>query len=164
MTSRSSETSKTLESVEFLRQLPPGLLSKLSPLASVEVHGAGSVLFRETDRFDRLLIVVKGLVALDMQVSRRGPTRVLTVGPGEVLAWSSILGDQSMTVTATVVAPAELISIPASSLKELCAADHEIGYAIMERMAVALSRRLLATRLQLLDMFAETQSIVPTTL
>jgi len=162
MTSRSIDTLEKLRSVEFLRQLPPGLLAKLVPLASVEVHGADSVLFRETDRFDHLLIVVKGLVALDMHVSRRGATRVLTVGPGEVLAWSTILGDQSMTATATVLDAAELISIPASLLKDLCRADHEIGYAIMERMAVALSRRLLATRLQLLDLFAETQPVAAT--
>ena len=164
MTLRSAGTLQTLQSVAFLNQLPPGLLAKLAPLASVEVESAGSVLFREADRFDRLLIVVKGLVALDMHVSRRGAIRVLTVGPGEVLAWSAVLGDQSMTATATVVDPAELISIPASLLKDLCVADHEIGHAIMERMAVALSRRLLATRLQLRDLFAETQPVAPTTL
>jgi CRP/FNR family transcriptional regulator, cyclic AMP receptor protein len=162
MTSRSSDTLETLQSVEFLNQLPPRLLAKLVPLTSVEVQSAGSVLFREADRFDRLLIVVKGLVALEMHVLRRGAIRALTVGPGEVLAWSAVLGDQSMTVTATVLDPAELISIPASSLKELCVADREIGYAIMERMAIALSRRLLATRLQLLDLFGDSQPVART--
>jgi CRP/FNR family cyclic AMP-dependent transcriptional regulator len=164
MTSRIEANLQTPHSVGFFAQLPPGLLAKMAPLTSVEAHSAGSVLFRESERFDRLLIVVKGLVALDMRVPRRGPIRVLTVGPGDVLAWSAVLGDQTMTASATAVEPAELISIQASSLRDLCVADHEVGYAIMTRLAGALSRRLLATRLQLLDLFAESQPAAATTL
>lgn len=101
MTSPSRGNLHALQSVAFLNQLPHAMLAKLAPLSSVEGQIAGSVLFREADRFDRLLIVVEGLIALDMQVPRRGATRVLTVGPGEVLAWSTILGDQSQSPFST---------------------------------------------------------------
>ena len=44
---------------------------------------------------------------------------------------------------------------------QLCAANHEFGFHLMQRLASSLSKRLVATRLQLLDLFAETPPTVP---
>ncbi len=148
-----------LRTIRLLDELPERLLLKLAPLATVESVAAGSVLFKEGALCDRVFFVIEGIVALDMYVPQRDPTRILTVGEGEVLAWSALLSDQRMTATATVLEDARFIAIAAQPLRQLCDADHEIGFAFMRCMASALSRRLLATRLQLLDLFAETQSV-----
>ena len=47
------------------------------------------------------------------------------------------------------------VALPGDQLRQLCEAEHEVGYHIMRQLASALSRRLLATRLQLLDLFGE---------
>ena len=135
------------------------MLEKLAPLSTVESMAAQSVLFEEGTLCDRIFFVIDGIVALDMAVPRRDSTRILTVGAGEVLAWSALLSDQRMTATATALSDGRLVSIAAQPLRELCDADHEIGFAIMRCMACALSRRLLATRLQLLDLFADAQPV-----
>jgi hypothetical protein len=40
-------------------------------------------------------------------------------------------------------------------LQALCDRDHDFGYLFMRRMSNVIASRLLVTRLQLLDMFAE---------
>ncbi len=159
-TEHSSSTAlDLLKSVRLLQAIPERLLAKLAAMATIEAAAADRVLFTEGAHCDRIYFVVDGLVALDMNVPRRDSTRILTVGPGEVLAWSALLSDQRMTATGTVIQDSRLIALAAGPLRQLCDSDHEIGFVLMRAMALALSRRLLATRLQLLDLFAEAQSV-----
>ncbi len=37
---------------------------------------------------------------------------------------------------------------------QLCQSNHDVGYPVMRELSKAISRRLVATRLQLLDLFA----------
>jgi CRP/FNR family cyclic AMP-dependent transcriptional regulator len=148
-----------LRAVELFDDLPESHLDKLAALASLEERRAGETLFQEGGRNDRFFLVLGGAVALDMTIPRRGPVRVLTVGPGEILAWSALLGAGVMTTSAVVTEDARLLALPGPALRALCRSDHEVGFAVMERVARALSRRLLATRLQLLDLYSETQPV-----
>jgi CRP-like cAMP-binding protein len=59
-----------------------------------------------------------------------------------------------MTATAIAVEDTEAIAISAERLLEICQLNAQVGYELMRRMALALSKRLLATRLQLLDLFS----------
>jgi CRP-like cAMP-binding protein len=100
-----------------------------------------------------MFLVESGHVALDMHVPGRGPVRILTVGEGELLGWSALLQDGPMTCAATALESTRLIAIPGAGLAALCEANQEIGYRVMRQMARALAQRLVATRLQLLDLF-----------
>lgn len=157
MTSPNPSALNLLQDAGFLKELCQEDLEKVAAIATVEERHAGTILFREGAISDRLFLIVAGSVALDMHIPRRGQVRILTVGPGEILAWSAVLTDQRMTAMATVVEDLRFVSIPGQGLRALCEADKDVGYAVMRRMAVALARRLLATRLQLLDLFMETQ-------
>ncbi len=151
----------SLRRVDLFGDLPDDHLRKLAALAALEEPQAGAVLFPEGARNDQFYLVLRGRVALDMTVPRRGPVRVLTVGPGEIPAWPALPGSGSMTTSAVITEDAQLVGLPAPALQALCQADHEIGYAVMTRLAQALSHRLVATRLQLLDLFSETQPVPP---
>lgn len=159
MSAENPTTFDLLKQGKFLESLPDTLLLRIAGIASLVEPPTATVLFHEGVSHGFLYFVVDGRVALDMHIPHRGVTRILTVGPGEILAWSALLSDQQMTATATVIADSRLISLPATLLAQLCRTEHEIGYVVMHRMAVALSRRLLATRLQLLDLFADTQPL-----
>ncbi|MFC1997349.1 hypothetical protein ACFLXI_07060, partial [Chloroflexota bacterium] len=58
------------------------------------------------------------------------------------------------TAGAQAVLPSCLIRQDASALRRLCEEDCDLGYIVMRRMANVVASRLLTTRLQLLDMFA----------
>lgn len=134
-------------------------LPRIAAIAAIQRLEPQALLFPEHGHSDQLYLVVRGLIALDMTLPRIGKTRVLTVGPGEFVGWSAIVGSGTMTTSATVIEPSILIAIPGSELQSLCESDHDVGYAVMQQLAVGLSRRLHATRLQLLDLFAETQPV-----
>lgn len=148
-----------LSKTQFLQTLCSGDLDKVARIASTRTVEAGSVLHQEGDVCEALYLVSSGLVALDMCMPRQGCTRILTIGPGEIIGWSALFADATMTVRASVLQDGLLVALPAAELRQLCDDDHDIGYAIMRQVSVALSRRLLATRLQMLDMFGETQPV-----
>ena len=143
-----------LENIRFAAGLPQQTLTELQAIGELHTYPAGDVIFRENGECDDFFLVASGHVALDMHVAGRGQVRILTVGPGEMLGWSALFGNGQMTATATVLEAVCTIAFPGRALRELCDENHELGYRIMRQAAMALSQRLLATRLQLLDLFS----------
>lgn len=148
---------KLFDELHFTASLSSATLDQLATASVVQNFPAGTVVFREGTENKLLYVVVHGSVALDMNVLGRGDVRILSLGSGDVLAWSALLGNSRMTATATTLAETQVVATPADKLRELCEVDHEFGYHLMRGMATALSQRLLATRLQLLDLFRETE-------
>jgi hypothetical protein len=60
-----------------------------------------------------------------------------------------------MTAGAHALTAVRVLSAPAQVLKALCAVDHEFGCEFFRGVAVALSKRLVATQLQLLDLYGD---------
>lgn len=129
------------------------IVSALSSIAKMVDYPTGTMVFSEGELHDRLYFVCSGTVSLEMVTAGGGKQRILTVGAGDLLAWSGLLGDGRMTATATALQPVRMVEFQANRLRVLCESDHEVGYVVMSRIAKALSRRLLATRLQLLDLY-----------
>lgn len=152
-----SQLKYVLEELHFSAALPPEVQDQLAGAITMMQPAAGTVLFREGSKNNNLYLVRKGRVALEMNVPGRGSVRILTIGPGEMLGWSAVLRDGNMTAAAVVVEDSELLSAPASKLLELCEANRSFGFHLMQRMAHALAHRLVATRLQLLDLFADAE-------
>ena len=63
-----------------------------------------------------------------------------------------------MTATATATEDSQIICLPGDKLRTLCNVDHEFGYSLMRHLAAALSKRLLATRLHLLETLSPTET------
>jgi CRP-like cAMP-binding protein len=95
-----------------------------------------------------------------MFVRGRGRVPLMTAGPGDLVGWSPLFGGHPMTATATALEPVRVLSFDGQDLRGLCEANHEVGYHVMRQLALVLSDRLLATRLQLLDLFQD-QSPLP---
>ena len=140
---------------DFLRNMPGELVVRLGRIAHARAYAASEVLFSEGTEHPEFHVVVEGHVRLDMFVPRRGRVPILTAGPGDVLAWSALAGNSIMTSTAVALEAVRTVAFPSDQLQRLCETEHDIGYHVMRQLASALSRRLLATRLQLLDLFGE---------
>lgn len=142
---------------------PPLVVERLASLCTTLQVPAGVCLFTEGARDSRFSIVAEGQVDLKMNVPGRGDVRILSLGCGDMLGWSALVGGGRMTASATASRETTLLVADGGQLRAACLADHEFGFYIMEHLAVALARRLLATRLQLLDLFAENPADVPAT-
>ena len=135
----------------------PFLVEPLAALASLETCSAQHSLFREGEVHAKIYWIKEGRVRLEMSGTRAGAKAMLTAGPGDLLGWSALLGDQRMTATAVATLDTTLISFDADALSQLCEQNHDIGYKVMFTIAKSLSKRLVATRLQLLDLFHQPQ-------
>lgn len=151
-----------LEELRFSANMPRNVLDELAATSNVQQLPGGTVLFREGGTSENLYLIRDGRIALEMNVPGRGAVRILTVGPGEMVGWSSLLDGGKMTANAVAAEDTDLVVAPANKLRELCEANREFGYHLMHQMADALSKRLVATRLQLLDLFADAPAVVRT--
>jgi CRP/FNR family cyclic AMP-dependent transcriptional regulator len=154
-------TLQELRTLELLAAWPHAVLERLLPLASIRECRAGTVIFQEGEAADSIAVVAAGTVALEMRFPGRGRVRLLTVGRGELLGWSALLGGGAVTATAVAQTDLRLVSFSGRELADLCEQDHEVGFHVMRRLAWAVSRRLTATRLQLLDLYSREAPIVP---
>ena len=142
-----------LRSLSVLSSLDDEAIEDLAHLGKLQTFQAGAILFHEGDHHDKIYFVRSGAVRLDMLTAHCGRQTILSVGSGDLLAWSSLVGDHIMTATAVTTEPTHLIVFQAGDLQRLFDSRSDLGYKIMRTVAQALSRRLLATRLQLLDLF-----------
>jgi CRP-like cAMP-binding protein len=143
-----------LNHLTFAEGLTPADLDRLTEIASSASWAAGDVIFRAGERDERLYIVEKGRVALELVQLGRGRVTLLTVGPGEVLGWSSLFQGRPKTASARALLPTNAVALDAERLRTLCDSDPRFGYIITRRILSAVSERLEAARLQLLDVFA----------
>lgn len=146
-----------LAEFDFAKTLSPEMLAELAKIARVDRFCAGETLFREGQLYNHLHWVISGRVTLEMTTGASSPKCILSLGKGDILAWSSVVGDGRMTAGAIAMTDTELVGFDAHKLFTLMEADSEIGYRLMRSIATNLSRRLLATRLQLLDLFNHPQ-------
>jgi len=153
---QTAELRAILGELPFTAELHETALQRLAEVSSLQQYPRGAVLFREGLHNGDLFLLRSGRVTLEMNVPGRGKLAILTLGPGEMAAWSALIGTGEMTATAVTLDDVQAVVASGTKLREMCEQDHEFGYHLMRRMATALSRRLLATRLQLLDLFADT--------
>ena len=106
-----------------------------------------------------MYIVIEGRVALDIFIPHRGKVRIYTVEPWDVFGWSSVTPTiHQRTAGAMAVIDGLVVCIDAVKLRQACDEDHDLGYVVMRRLANIVASRLLVTRLQLLDMFANPET------
>lgn len=146
---------RMLAATRFAEGLKHTELTCIGRASRMVEAGPGTVLFREGQFEDEVFVVFSGHVRLSMKVPGRGEVTLMTAGPGDLVGWSGLISDGIMTATATVLDPTRLVAMSGRCLKQLCDADPQLGYVLMKRLAQVISRRLVSTRLQLLDLFAD---------
>lgn len=129
-------------------------IGKIIDASQVIELGTGRFLFREGETNPSIYVMLDGQIDLVMQVRPRGSQRILSLGQGDLVAWSALLGNGVMTCSALCTRDAKLIAIDARVVRDRIEKDHELGYHFMHMVSMALAHRLTATRLQLLDLFA----------
>lgn len=154
-------TLESLKSLAFLAPATDDELRRFISIARAEQHSAGAVLFREGDHLPHVFVVTAGTVALEVSGTDHRPRRFQTVGPGELLGWSPLLGPGPMTASARALTDAAVLAFDATAILALCEQDPQFGFRFMRRTAAAIAARLSATRLQLLDVYRHELPVPP---
>lgn len=148
-----SELNGILRNLHFLAGANDDWLQRLAETAVVQDYEAQQIIARQGDPAAAIYLVVSGQVSLEICGAGVGCKRIMTVGPGELLGWSAVLEPVQWTATARTSEATRVVRLEGTALMQLCEQDPYFGYHFMRRVALAISKRLSATRLQLLDVY-----------
>jgi CRP/FNR family cyclic AMP-dependent transcriptional regulator len=139
----------------IFRNLTKEQIEKLAAIASVEVHPAGTLLYKEGDPADKFYIVQEGKVVLNMKcdMGPHVPPMQVTVDlivQGESMGWSAVVEPHLFTLSCLCMDPTKLVAIDAAKLREIISGDLAVGFEVMKAMAKLIASRLTHTRILLI--------------
>jgi CRP-like cAMP-binding protein len=137
----------------FLEGLSERHLGLLVPAAKSFRAAPGEYLVHEGQPADAFYLVQSGRVAIGSWIGERGDRSILTVGAGDVVGWSWLLPPHLWQFDARAVEPVGGLRFDAAWLREQCEEDHDLGYYLLKKLLAAVSSRLAACRIQLLDIY-----------
>jgi CRP-like cAMP-binding protein len=143
-----------LNSTWFGAGLPAETQSRLAAMGHVRRIPVGTEILSEGEVTEEFGILISGRVALRMLVPERGMVTILTVEPGDILGWSAIVPPHRATSTVVAIEAVEALMFDGEGLRAALRSDHALAATLYPRILQTVSRRLTATRLQLLDLFA----------
>ncbi len=119
------------------------------------VFAPGDLLIIEGAPADTFYLVRRGHVAIEVHAPGRGGIVIETVGPGAVVGWSWLVPPYQWTFDARATDDVGAIAIDGACLRAKALSDPAFGYALLTKVSTELLARLQATRLRLLDLYAD---------
>ena len=128
-------------------------LAVLESCAAERGYPEGEYMTRVGQPATELFLIQQGQVTVETPVGDHGRLRLETLQGGDVLGWSWLVEPYHWQFDSRTLSPVEAIALNGACLRELCRADHNLGYELLLRVARVIEQRLHATRLQLLDIY-----------
>ena len=137
----------------FVAEFSPRAQAEVFAEAEMVQHKVATTIFREGDRGQYLFIIKSGQVVLKSSLPPKGRRSILTVGPGELFSWSALVEPRIENASARASVDTEALRVGGGTLMKLCEEDSSLGFEVYRTLAKVISSRLIATRLQFLDVF-----------
>jgi CRP-like cAMP-binding protein len=138
----------------FFTDLESYYISLLVSCATNVRFDAGKYILREGEEANEFYLIRAGRVAIEINPPQGKPIIVDTLSEGDILGWSWLLPPYTWRFCARAVEPTRAIALDAVCLRSKCEQNHDLGYELLKRFSQSIYRRLDATRLQLLDVYA----------
>ena len=143
-------TASGLVARRLLHGMQASQLDALAKTASEVIFPAGHRIFADGDCADRFWLVQSGYVALDVLVPGEGQVVIGRVGLGGLVGWSWPLPPYHWAFGAVCVTEVKAFQFNAQAVRELCAADPELGDDLTSRLFQVVVGRLQDTRTRLI--------------
>lgn len=136
---------------EFFKGMDPGILEFLADCAERREVGSQVVLFKYDDAAEEFFIVREGEVLLEVAAIEGPALDVQKLGPGKVIGWSWLIRPYRWDFQGRAVTDSVVYAFDGGKIRERCEADHDFGYAILQRFAELMSVRLVVARQRMID-------------
>ena len=146
-----------LRQFQFMQEIDDEHLNRLAAIARLVEFPKDKVLYREGQAVSNIYLILSGSASIEICAAGIGCRRIMTVSAGDLLGISPAVGQARSTGTIRTLAAMKAIELNASQVLTLCEHNPRFGYQFMRQVAQAISQRLNATRLQLLDVFGDEQ-------
>jgi len=139
---------------DFLAKFSPRVQERLIALAEPFQFKAGQDIIGEGDSSLYLYIVKSGRVAVEMDVPSKGRCMIRTGDAGDMFSWSALVEPRLATAAVRAMEDTEAFGIKGGVLMDECRKDYELGFELYRALTDVIAGRLIATRLQLLNVFS----------
>jgi signal transduction histidine kinase len=145
-----------LQKVSMFQELNESQLEAIAPLCLEETYSPGSLIRKEGEPAEELLILREGRVALEMGVRlwperRVRQMRVETITAGQPFGLSALTESEIWTMSARALDRCRVIVLRSHDLRQLMASDPAMGCEINEGLSNVLAQRLRQSRLGLTE-------------
>jgi len=137
----------------FFKGLKDKYIEILVGCASNAKFSTGEFLFREGQEANWFYLIREGTVNLEIYSPQKGAITVQSLGEGGIVGWSWIISPYQWRFDARSVDTTRLIAMDGKCLRDKCNDDPELGYELLKRFAPIIEHRLVATKIQLLDLY-----------
>jgi signal transduction histidine kinase len=142
---------------ELFWNLSGGQMEELAYLAVEQSFKAGERVFTEGDPLPNFYIVVRGKVALEMEIRIGSRTKrqalIDVIGDNGFLGWSEFL-NLPASMTATALENSQLLAFEGHLVSQLFRRDTGLGYQVMQELLRLASKRLQHARRTLAHVLA----------
>ena len=141
-----------LRSVELTRTMDSKHLKILASVAQEKIFEADRLIYRRGDKGQAVYLIAEGEVVIEMEIPNYGLMVMNTLGPGDFFGWSSLFPSEHKMAWTRSTKQTRVIAFDAVKLREACAADHDLEYAVIRRAAESTANRIKYNRQSLIDM------------
>lgn len=135
------------------RDFDDDIIGVLAGCARNEQFQAGQLIYREGDPSDRVFLLRRGDVAIEVSAPGRPPIIIETLHAGDMTGWGWMVPPYEAMSDARALTPVSAISLDSGCMRRKCDEDAAVGYAMFKHWLPQVARRVRALRLQLLDLY-----------
>lgn len=141
-------TKESLASFDLFKEVPESVLEEVANLCEEIFVQKDGFVFREGETADKLHLLVKGSIALRVNLTSRPESVTVSIvsRPHQTLGWSGIVAPNHYTASAFCEEDSRLIAIPADKFMQVLQAHPEAGFKVMLRITEIISDRLRNSR------------------
>jgi CRP/FNR family transcriptional regulator, cyclic AMP receptor protein len=147
-------TPEELAGHAFLRGMPAALVAPLASASTLVTIQKDHRIFEEGAAATRFWLIRRGQVALDIHIPGRHQIIMETLGDGDLLGLSWVSPPLPWQFGAVALTDTTAYQVDGAAVLAACDQDPQLGYQLLRRAMAAASRRLQATRVRLLDLYA----------
>ena len=141
-----------LAQLPFFAGMPEDHLDFISACAQNFHFRQGEFLMLAGKPTKGFFVIREGSVVLELESANRIFT-IQTVGESELVGWSWLVPPYKGHYDARAVTPVSAIGFGADCVRRKCETDPVFGYQMFKRFSRLIVERLLATRMQLADLY-----------
>lgn len=133
--------STDLTSFSLFRDFSPADIAILTPYFTSVEFLEGVTLFSQGDNAEKLYLIVSGELAVNYKPYDAPVITITRLRDGDVLGWSTVLGNSAYTASAVSTRSVILLCITGEQLREMIAEHPQTGKMVLDRLAAAASPR-----------------------
>jgi aspartate ammonia-lyase len=130
-----------LSSIAFFEDLPDQLLWHLNQISEEVTHAPDDRLFRAGDTRKAIWLILDGTLAIEAPFGDI-PTRYATLGHGDIIGESLLLGDETHHTEGRVIQPLKALRFDRNALEPILKDQPRLYAALLQRSAKVIAKRL----------------------